>query len=152
MVELNGKIVEKLHADAPELLYGADITFWFDKENPDGTPCYPVTFHGITKDASKHLLDLADNVGIMGYRENAAGRNGLISLAQRTITYADHAHGRAFVGVKMARIGPKNESFFGHTEAEMNTELRKVDAAYCSHRGYAGIAYFMYSAYKAMPR
>ena len=151
MVELNRKIADKLHTQAPGVLYGADITFWFDKENADGTPSYPVTFHGVTKDATKHLLDLADNVGIMSYRDSAEGRNGLIALVQRTIDYADHAHGRAFVGVKMANIGPQHESFFGHTEAEMNKELHKVDDAYQAHRGYAGLAYFMYSAYKAMP-
>jgi len=27
-----------------------------------------------------------------------------------------------------------------------------VDEAYGSHRGYAGIAFFMYSAYKVMPQ
>jgi hypothetical protein len=38
------------------------------------------------------------------------------------------------------------------TEQQMNAELQKVDETYGSHRGYAGIAFFMYSAYKVMPQ
>jgi hypothetical protein len=149
-VEMNAKVIDRLHAKAPGTLHGADITFWFDKTKKDGTPAYPVTFHGTTKDATKHLLDMADNVAVMGYRDKADGPNGLIVINQRAITYADTAKGRVFIGVKMAAIGPKNESFFGHTEPEMLAELEKVNAAYASHRGYAGIAFFMYSAYRKM--
>jgi len=93
-----------------------------------------------------------DNLGLMSYRDKVEGRNGIISIVERSIASADTAKGRAFVGVKMANIGPKMESFFGRTEQEMNAELRKVDETYGSHRGYAGIAFFMYSAYKVMPQ
>jgi hypothetical protein len=151
-VALNAKIVERLHALAPGTLYGADIAFWFDKVKEDGTPAYPVTFRGTTKDATKHLLDMVDNLGLMSYRAKAEGSNSIISIVERSIAYADTAKGRAFVGVKMANVGAKMESFFGRTEQEMNAELRKVDETYGSHRGYAGIAFFMYSAYKVMPQ
>ncbi len=30
-VELNAKVVERLHASAPGVLYGADIAFWLNK-------------------------------------------------------------------------------------------------------------------------
>jgi len=151
-VELNAQIVERLHERAPGTLYGADIAFWLDKVKEDGTPVYPVTFRGTTKDPTKHLLEMVDNLGLMSYRDKVEGRNGIISIVERSIASADTAKGRAFVGVKMANIGPKMESFFGRTEQEMNAELRKVDEAYGSHRGYAGIAFFMYSAYKVMPQ
>ena len=59
---------------------------------------------------------------------------------------------KVFVGVKMADIGSRNESFFGRTEQEMDVELRKVDDAFQQNPGYAGLAFFMYSAYKAMPQ
>ncbi len=153
LVELNAKVTERLHAKAPGVLYGADITFWFDKTKDDGSPAYPVTFHGVTKDATKHLLDMADNVAVMGYRDHAEGSEWTRwSEPTWAIDYADHAKGKVFVGVKMADIGPKKESFFGRTEPEMLAELQKVDAAYEKHPGYAGIAFFMYSAYKKMPQ
>jgi len=152
LVEVNAKVVERLHARAPGVIYGADITFWFDKTKPDGTPVFPVTFCGVTADPTQHLLGLADHLALMSYRGAAEGKNGLIGIVARSIAAADAAKGRVFVGVKMAKIGPGNESFYGRTEQEMMTELRKVDAAYSEHPGYAGIAYFMYGAFKAMPR
>lgn len=150
-VEINVKACERLRSKAPNMLYGADITFWFDKASPEGEPSYPVTFKGVTKDATKHLLDVADNVGIMSYRNTAEGKNGIISLVTKTITYADAAKGRAYVGVKMADIGPPMEGFYGQTEAAMQEALKPVREAFAGHRGYAGIAYFMYGAYREMP-
>ncbi len=151
-VELNGKVVDRIHTRAPGLLYGADIAFWLDKTNANGSPVYPVTYRGKTKDPTKHLLDLVDNVGIMSYRNFAQGKNGLIDLTEKTIAYADAAHGRAYVGVKMADIGPRVETFFGRSESEMESELKHVSEKFAGHRGYAGLAFFMYAAYRDMPR
>jgi hypothetical protein len=152
LVEVNAKIADKLRAEHASLLLGADIVFWLDKVKPDGSAVYPVTFRGVTKDAAKHLLDLVDNVGIMSYRNTATGRNGINTLVERTITYADTARGKAFVGVKMANIGPATESFYGRTEPEMMQALLPVEEAFALHRGYAGLAFFMYEAFRAMPR
>lgn len=151
-VEVNVAAAELLRARAPGVIFGTDIVFWLDKLNDNGTPAYPVTFRSATKDAAKHLLDVVDNVGIMSYRDTAEGSNGIISIVEKTIVYADTAKGRAFIGVKMADIGEKIETFFGRTEQEMDAEVLKVEKAYATHRGYAGIAYFMYEAYKAMPQ
>ncbi len=143
-VELNAKVVEKLHAEAPGLIYGVDIAFWLDKVKSDGSPAYPVTFHGVTKDATKHLLDMVDNLGVMGYRGKAEGPNGLIDIVRRTMAYADAVKpGRkVFVGVKMADIGSRNESFFGKTEQGMDEELRKVDDAFQDTSGLCGTGVF----------
>ena len=152
LVDIHTKMAQRLHTANPSFQYGADIVFWLDKRKPDGTAAYPVTYHGATKDAAKLLLDVVDNVGIMSYRDKVEGKNGIIAIVQKTIAYADTAHGRAFVGVKMADIGPRNEGFFGRMEAEMMSELQKVDSAYRDHRGYAGLCFFTYEAFKAMPR
>ena len=151
-VDVHTKVAEHLHAADPHLLYGADIVFWLDKLKPDGTAAYPVTYRGVTKDAAKFLLDALDNVGIMSYRNTAEGKNGIVALVANTIAYGDTASARAFVGVKMANVGPKIEGFFGSTEAEMMAKLRPVDETYGPHRGYAGLAFFMYEAFRVMPR
>lgn len=152
-VELNARVVDRLHERAPETVLGVDIAFWLDKTKPDGSPALPVTFRGLTTDATRHLLGFVDHLGIMSYRGRTEGPNGMIALVARSVASADElGKGRVFVGVKMAEIGPANESFYGRTEAEMNIELDKVDATYGSHRGYAGLAYFMYGAYRTMPR
>jgi len=152
MVDVHTKVVERLHTADKNVVYGADIVFWLDKIKPDGSPAYPVTYRGKAKDAAKHLLDVVDHVGIMSYRNTAEGRNGITALVAKTIAYADTVKGRAFVGVKMADIGPEMESFFGQTEESMMTALKPVDETYQGHRGYAGLAFFMYEAFKTMPR
>jgi hypothetical protein len=150
-VDIHTRAAERLNAADPHLMYGADVVFWLDKLKPDGTPAYPVTYRGVTKDAAKHLLDVVDNVGIMSYRNTAEGKGGIIALVARTTAYADTVKAHAFVGVKMADIGPKMETFFGRSEEEMMTTLKSVDEAYRDHPGYAGLAFFMYEAFKVMP-
>lgn len=151
-VDVHTKAAERLHAADPRLQYGADIVFWLDKLKPDGAAAYPVTYRGAIKDAAKLLLDVCDNVGIMSYRDKAEGKNGIVAIVHKTIAYAGTVRGRAFVGVKMADIGPKSEGFFGRNESEMMTELRKVDEAYRDQRGYSGLCFFTYEAFKVMPR
>lgn len=152
LVTIHGRVAERAQALKPALIYGADIVFWLGKTHSDGSLAYPVTYRGVTKDAAAHLLEVVDNVGIMGYRGSAEGSNGLIAIAAKTVEQADHARGRAYVGVKMAAMGGKDESFYGRTESQMMAELNKVDAAFAGHRGYAGICFFMYEAFRVMPR
>lgn len=150
-VEVNAKAVERLRATAPELIYGTDIVFWLDKVRDDGSAAYPVKHRGMVKDAAKHLLDIVDNVGIMSYRDHVEGKNGILSLVSKTIAYADTTKGKAYVGVKMANIGPSFESYFGKSEEEMQADLKQLEESLGGHRSYAGIAYFMYEAFRAMP-
>ena len=150
-VEVNAKAEQRLHAAAPEVIFGTDIVFWLDKVKEDGSAAYPVKHRGVVKDAAKHLLDFVDHVGIMSYRDHVEGKNGILSLVMKTIEYADTAKGKAYVGVKMADIGPSSEGYFGRSEEEMQADLKKVAEVCGPHRGYAGIAYFMYEAYRAMP-
>jgi hypothetical protein len=152
LVELNARLMDKLHEAKSSLVCGADIVFWLGKTNRDGSLAYPVTFRGVTKDAASHLLDLIDNVGIMSYRDHAEGPNGIIPLVEKIIAIADNSKGRAFVGAKMANIGPSMEGFYSRTEPEMMSELKKVDDAFANHRGYAGLAFFTYEAFKVMPQ
>ncbi|WP_395752778.1 hypothetical protein [Prosthecobacter sp.] len=150
-VEVHHKAVARAHASDPALIYGVDIVFWLDKTTPEGKPAYPVTFQGTTKDAAKHLLDCVDHVAIMSYRDTAEGKNGITALVAKTIAYADTSKAKVFVGAKMADIGPKMEGFYGQTETQMMAALKSVDETYRSHPGYAGLAFFMYEAFKTMP-
>lgn len=150
-VEVQQQTVARIRAADSRLIYGADIVFWLDKTNAEGKPVYPVNFQGVTKDAAKHLLDFVDHVAIMSYRDTAGGKNGIVSLVAKTIEYADTCKAKVFIGAKMADIGPKMESFYGLTETQMMAALQPVEEAYRSHPGYAGLAFFMYEAFKTMP-
>ena len=150
-VEVNHQAAVRVHAADAKLVYGADIVFWLDKTNADRQAVYPVTFQGVTKDAAKHLLDVVNHVAIMSYRNAAEGQNGIITLVSKTIAYADTSKAKVFVGVKMADIGPKFESFYGQTESQMMAALQPVEKTYRPHSGYAGLAFFMFEAFKTMP-
>ncbi len=150
-VEVNHKAVARVRATDPGVVYGVDIVFWLDKTSPDGKAVYPVTYQGVTKDAAKHLLDVVDHVAIMSYRNTVDGKNGMVPLVAKTIAYADASKAKVFIGVKMADIGPKMESFYGQTEAQMMAALQPVDETYRPHPGYAGLAFFMFEAFKTMP-
>ena len=150
-VEVNHQVATRVHAADAILVYGADIVFWLDKTKPDGQAAYPVTFQGVSKDAAKHLLDVVDHVAIMSYRNTAEGQNGIVPLVAKTIAYADTCKAKVFVGAKMADIGPKMESFYGQTESQMMKALQPVDETFRPHPAYAGLAFFMYEAFKTMP-
>lgn len=150
-VAVHHKAVSRAHAADASLIYGVDIVFWLDKTTPEGKPAYPVTYQGVAKDAAKHLLDCVDHVAIMSYRNTAEGKNGITSLVAKTIAYADTTKAKVFVGAKMANIGPKMEGFYGKTETQMMSALKAVDDTYTPHPGYAGLAFFMYEAFKTMP-
>lgn len=150
-VEVHAGVAERIVASGSGLLLGSDIVFWLDKVDADGTPIYPVTFRGVHGNAASHLLKIVDLVAIMSYRNTTEGRNGIISLVSNTISCADKSNAKVFVGVKMADIGLELETFFGHTEAGMMAALEPVETTFRSHPSFAGLAFFHYEAFKAMP-
>lgn len=150
-VEVHHLAAKRLDEADAKLILGADIVFWLDKTNDDGSALYPVTVGGVTRDPAQHLLDAVDHLAIMSYRSKVEGANGMIPLVAKTIASADASKARVFVGAKMADIGPKMETFFGQTESQMMQALARVDETYRPHPGYAGLAFFNYEAFKTMP-
>jgi hypothetical protein len=151
-VEVHAKVSGRLKAANAGLIFGTDIVFWLDKVLPDGSPVYAVSYQGVSRDPVQHLLGMVDHVAIMSYRCTVEGRNGTIALVERTIAHADQTRAEVFVGVKMAKIGPPMESYFGRSEPEMQQDLQGIESAYRPHVSYAGLAYFMYEAFKVMPQ
>ncbi|MCB1225613.1 MAG: hypothetical protein KDK99_07395 [Verrucomicrobiales bacterium] len=150
MVELHTQVAEHIHQAAPALSYGVDLVFWLNRTDDAGRLLYPVTFRGETRDAADFLMEVTDNIGLMGYRETAEGRNGIIDLAEPLIAEADAARSRIWVGVKMADQGLPHETFFGRSEEEMMQELEKVEHRFRSHRGFAGLSFFHYGPFRQM--
>jgi len=149
-VELHRLVAERLRREKDSILLGTDLVFWLNKSGPDGSPAYPVEVSGLTKDPTAFLLDLVDQVAIMSYRDTTEGRNGIVALVAETIRQADTTKAKVYVGVKMAPIGSAKESYFGRREADMWTDLQRVEEAYQSHPGYAGMAFFHYGAFRMM--
>ncbi|MCX7420996.1 MAG: hypothetical protein NT013_15850 [Planctomycetia bacterium] len=84
------------------LTFGVDIPFWWHHVDlQTGKPIGDVVFNGKKKAASWHCLDLFDNVGLMNYRDNADGADGMVVHGQELLAYADNNKGaRVFMGVE----------------------------------------------------
>lgn len=84
--------------------FGVDIPFWWQSHDAEtGEAIGVVTFRGVRRAASLHLLDLVDTLGIMDYRNVAAGRDGLVTHATELLDHADRTAVKVYVGVETGR-------------------------------------------------
>ena len=101
-LELLEKIVVKTKPS--QILFGADIPSWYDAvDGPSGKPV-PVTFRGVSKPASEHVIDLVDEVAIMDYRTAAYGADGVIAMAQDELAYASRQGKPVFIGLETTEL------------------------------------------------
>jgi hypothetical protein len=129
-------------ARAAGLAYGVDIPFWWPET--DG------------------LLDIADNVGIMDYRNVASGPDGIIEHAIHTLERADQVSPktRVFVGVEtdvdrgadgvVATERRSKITFAGRSVRDMNAELAASETALATRHSYAGIAIHHYVSFRRL--
>lgn len=109
------------------LSFGVDIPFWWHHNDPQtGRPVGEVTFNGKKKPASWHCVDLLDNVGIMNYRDNADGADGMVVHGQDILRYADETKGaRVFMGVETSMSAPADTWFIvGLPRKRFETAIR----------------------------
>jgi hypothetical protein len=142
-------------ARAGGLVYGVDVPFWWKAIDADtGEAVTTTTFHGIRKTAVEHLLDVVDNVGVMAYRNVAAGPDGIITDALDTLNAADAAGDvRAFVGVETEKVRdgvPEKVTFAGKSLEEFHAQINAVDDVFVGRPSYAGIAIHRYATFREM--
>ena len=98
----------RISSDFPAMKVGVDIPFWWQAiDDRTGRAIGDVVFNGERKTASYHVIDMLDNVGIMNYRNHAAGPNGMVSLGEDLLVYADRARkATLWMGVETSRESP----------------------------------------------
>jgi len=157
-LDMNGKIVERIRARAPGLPYGVDIPFWLDSTDDDGALQYALEYKGVNQDLSRHLMDMADNIGIMAYRERGTGPNSVTSVAADELAYASsRGRARIYVGVETLPPDPPGipaSITFGDRDAEyMRRELAEVIEAMRQYPAFAGVAIHHYESFRdLMPK
>lgn len=82
-----------------DITFDYDIPFWFDDE---------VEFNDTTKQAYKFMIDYANRVFVMSYRDTA---EKIVSVAQQEIDYAKSLGKQIFVSVEMNSSEGDNVSF-----------------------------------------
>lgn len=82
------EFVYKVTTENSDIKFDFDIPFWFEDE---------ITFQGITKQAYKFVIDYANRVFVMSYRDSA---EGMLSVASDEIEYAHFLDKSIFLGAE----------------------------------------------------
>ena len=145
-LDLNQKVMDALDAEEAEIVFGADIPFWYDDD-----VSMLVEWHGTVKPPSYHMLDTVNTITIMDYRNFANGPNGSIALARFEIEYADETGKKVYIGQETQKdVYPEYITFGQLDESIMEKELRKLINAYIGHPSFAGIAIHHYDSYREL--
>src|SRR3989338_549683 len=96
-LELCEKVQHMVHDAGIGLVYGVDIPFWYEERNFDFKVPVEVTWKGVRKPASFHIIDIDDNVGIMDYRTKAYGADGNITHGIDEMQYAEKVGKEIFI-------------------------------------------------------
>ena len=121
-LDLLEKIVQKTKPSQTH--FGVDIPFWYDAgDELTGKPM-PISFRGVSKPASEHVIDLVDEVAIMDYRTAAYGADGVIAMAQDELAYASKQGKTVFVGLETTEL-PDEEliEFGGVPSTDLNRKV-----------------------------
>ena len=98
LLDLTAAAVERAHAAG--LVYGADIPFWYDALSEETYEQVTVSFRGVEKAVSEHVIDLVDDVAIMDYRTTAYGADGTIRHGGGELEYAATQGKAAFIALE----------------------------------------------------
>ncbi len=108
LLDITARSAER--ARAGNLLYGADIPFWYDAPNDvTGEPVTAV-YRGARKLLSEHVIELVDDVSIMDYRTTGYGADGTIRHAGAELAYAAGQNKTVFIGLETFDL-PDEELF-----------------------------------------
>jgi hypothetical protein len=121
----------------------ADVPFWlWTLSAADGSPV----------DAA--VLARVDKVTVMSYRNTVTGADSITAIAARTLAAGTTAGKPVRLAVETNNLGNDpvavKQTFFGKTEAAVNTALDQVDAAEAGVPSYAGMAVHDYAGYDAL--
>jgi hypothetical protein len=98
LLSLTEASVERAHA--ANLVYGADIPFWYDALPEDTYERITVRYGGAEKAVSEHIIDLVDEVAIMDYRTTAYGADGTIRHGTGELEYANERGKPVFIALE----------------------------------------------------
>ena len=108
-------------AGSAGLEFGVDIPFWFDETNEFFEPI--TDFKG--RPLSEWTLDIVDNIGIMDYRTEAYGADGIIAHALGELRYASEKGKKVFIGLETSDVPNETILEFGRGPGPSHILLEK---------------------------
>jgi len=103
------------------LEFGVDIPFWFDQKNEFFEPIAQVRNRPLTE----HILDIVDNIGIMDYRTDAYGADGVIAHAIGELAYASAKGKKVFIGLETTDLPDETIIEFGKAKGPSGIRIKK---------------------------
>jgi hypothetical protein len=146
-LEFLARARDKLHRQAPGLTLSVDIPMWYDR-NPQ---LYDITYDGQKKNFHQHIQDLTDYIGIMSYRRQADGSNGVIAMVADELAYAEKIH--KFICPALETIRLKEDaqiSFYGLPPERFWQTKQAVEQDLNNRPGFGGMLIHSYNGLRAL--
>jgi hypothetical protein len=109
-----------------QLVFGLDIPFWYEDTDSSGLAVTHIEFNNKAQAVSYHMIDMAGQVAIMGYRNFTYGSDGMINKDLSEIRYASNRPDKSiWAGVETITETPGAFILFsGIRRSELNLFLR----------------------------
>lgn len=115
--------ISKKMAGSAGLEFGVDIPFWFDQKNEFFEPIAQVRNRPLTE----CILDVVDNIGIMDYRTDAYGADGVIAHAIGELAYASAKGKKVFIGLETTDLPDETIIEFGKEKGPSGIRIKKTE-------------------------
>jgi hypothetical protein len=113
--------LSKAAAGSGNLEFGVDIPFWFDEKNEFFEPI--TEFRG--RPLAEWVLDIIDNIGIMDYRTESYGPDGIIAHAMGELRYASEREKKVFIGLETSGLPDETILEFGRDQGSSRISLER---------------------------
>jgi hypothetical protein len=131
---------EKLK-ESPRLQSSVDLAAWLDNAATPGQPDLPF---------SHWMISQLDHTTLMAFRDQAEGSNGILSLVDSEMKYAESTGKELVVAVEMKESHEGNFiTFYEEGKAAMNRQLDLVRNALQVYKAFKGIAVHAYDYWKS---
>ena len=145
-LDLHAQIAQRVHEQPQPMLLGVDVPFWFDDDSS-----YRILWHDQVKPPSYHVLDTADAITVLAYRNFAEGSDGTVQLVSLELGYADRIGKKVFIGQEtQENLYPAYITFGGTSCAHLQQEIAKIFQAIGHRPSFGGFAIHHYESYRKL--
>lgn len=116
---------KKLNNLFPDWQFDYDIPFWFN---------HLINFEGLEQEFYKHLMNFANRVFIMSYRNN---NEQILKISEKIQKYAREKKKKIFIAVNTSKSENKNTTFYDHSQKYFVNELIAISKKIDSNIGIA---------------
>ncbi len=119
------ELADLLNKTYEDISFDYDIPFWFDDN---------ISFNNLSRPAYKHIIDIADRVFVMSYRDSM---ESIIDIASEELDYAQSLGKKLILSVECSSNEGDKVSFAEEGRSLLQEELGKIKKMYNDSVGFA---------------